>query len=42
MASEEGRLHNRRGHGRLRAAGSGPNHQLVLTNRIIATLAVLR
>lgn len=28
MASEEDRLHNRRGHTRLRAAGAGPNHQL--------------
>ncbi|MFE6808851.1 transposase family protein [Streptomyces sp. NPDC057681] len=42
MASEEGRLHNRRGRGRLRAAGAGPNHQLVFTDRIIATLVVLR
>ncbi|MFE9493404.1 transposase family protein [Streptomyces collinus] len=41
-ASEEGRLHNRRGRGRLRAAGAGPNHQLVLTDRIIVTLVVLR
>ncbi|MFD5029168.1 transposase family protein [Streptomyces sp. NPDC058405] len=42
MASEEGRLHNRRGRGRLRAAGVGPNHQLVFTDRIIVTLVVLR
>ncbi|MGW0556776.1 transposase family protein [Streptomyces sp. NPDC002926] len=42
MASEEGRLHNRRGRGRLRAVGAGPNHQLVFTDRIIATLVVLR
>ncbi|MFJ2095231.1 transposase [Streptomyces sp. NPDC087901] len=42
MASEEGRLHNRRGRGRLRAAGAGPNHQLVFTDRIIVTLVVLR
>ncbi|WSY86683.1 transposase [Streptomyces sp. NBC_00876] len=41
-ASEEGRLHNRRGRGRLRAAGAGPNHQLGFTDRIIVTLVVLR
>ncbi|MFE1519484.1 transposase family protein [[Kitasatospora] papulosa] len=42
MASEEGRLHNRRGRGRLRAAGAGPNHQLVFTDRVTVTLVVLR
>ncbi|MFD5761278.1 transposase family protein [Streptomyces sp. NPDC127044] len=42
MASEEGRLHDRRGHERMRAAGAGPNHQLVFTDRVIATLVVLR
>jgi hypothetical protein len=42
MASEEGRLHERRGHQRLRAPGAGPNHQLVFTDRVIATLVVLR
>lgn len=41
-ASEEGRLHDRRGRGRLRAAGAGPNHQLVFTDRVIATLVILR
>ena len=41
-AAEEGRLHERRGRGRLRAAGAGPNHQLVFTDRVIATLVVLR
>jgi hypothetical protein len=41
-ASEEGRLHDRRGRDRLRAAGAGPNHQLVFTDRVIATLVVLR
>jgi hypothetical protein len=42
MASEEGRLHERRGHGRLRAPGAGPDHQLVFTDRVIATLVILR
>ncbi|WP_433920768.1 transposase [Streptomyces canus] len=42
MASEAGRLHERRGHERLRAAGAGPNHELVFTDRMIATLVVLR
>ncbi|WP_413254740.1 helix-turn-helix domain-containing protein [Streptomyces pseudovenezuelae] len=34
--------HNRRGRGRPRAVGAGPNHQLVFTDRIIATLIALR
>ncbi|MER6316734.1 transposase family protein [Streptomyces sp. NPDC001581] len=42
MAAEEGRLHERRGRGRLRAAGAGPNHHPVFTDRVIATLVVLR
>ncbi|MGW2937687.1 helix-turn-helix domain-containing protein, partial [Streptomyces sp. NPDC001156] len=42
MAAEEGRLHDRRGHSRLRAAGVGPDHQLVFTDRVIATLVILR
>jgi hypothetical protein len=42
MASEEGRLHERRGHDRLRAPGAGPDHQLVFTDRVIATLVILR
>jgi len=41
-ASEEGRLQDRRGRDRLRAAGAGPNHDLVFTDRVIATLVVLR
>lgn len=41
-AAEEGRLHNRRGHSRLRAAGAGPDHQLVFTDRVIAALVILR
>ena len=42
MAAEEGRLHDRRGRSRLRAVGAGPSHQLVFTDRVIATLVVLR
>lgn len=41
-AAEEGRLNDRRGHSRLRAAGAGPDHQLVFTDRLIATLVILR
>ena len=40
MASEASRLHERRGHERLRAAGAGPDH--AFTDRVIATLVVLR
>ena len=42
MAREESRLGERRGHERLRAEGGGPSHQLVFTDRVIATLVVLR
>lgn len=41
MASEAGRLHERRGHERLRAPGAGPDHNLVFTDRVIATLVIL-
>jgi len=41
-AQQESRLHARRGHHRLRAAGAGPDHQLVFTDRVIATLVILR
>jgi hypothetical protein len=41
-AQREGRLHDRRGRGRLRAAGAGPNHDLVFTDRVVATLVILR
>ncbi|MFI5825405.1 transposase family protein [Streptomyces rishiriensis] len=34
--------HNLRGRGRLRAVGAGQSHQLVFTDRIIATLIALR
>lgn len=42
LAAEEGRLYDRRGHDRLRAAGAGTSHQLVFTDRVIATLVVPR
>ena len=41
-AREEARLRERRGHDRLRAEGGGPGHQLVFTDRVIATLVILR
>jgi hypothetical protein len=41
-AQQEGRLRERRGHDRLRAAGAGPDHGLVFTDRVIATLVILR
>jgi hypothetical protein len=41
-AQQESRLHDRRGRGRLRAAGAGPDHELVFTDRVIATLVILR
>lgn len=42
VAQEESRLRERRGHDRLRAEGGGPGHQLVFTDRVIATLVILR
>lgn len=42
LAQQESRLRDRRGHQRKRAAGAGPGHDLVLTDRIIATLVILR
>jgi hypothetical protein len=41
-AAHQGALHQRRGHPRQRAAGAGPHHQLVFTDRVLATLVVLR
>lgn len=41
-AWQESQLRERRGHDRQRAAGAGPDHQLVFTDRVIATLVVLR
>jgi hypothetical protein len=41
-AQQESRLRERRGHDRLREAGAGPDHELTFTDRVIATLVVLR
>jgi hypothetical protein len=41
-ARENSRLRERRGRERLRAEGGGPGHQLVFTDRVIATLVILR
>jgi hypothetical protein len=42
LAQQESRLRKRRGHERLRAAGAGPDHELALADRVIATLVILR
>ena len=42
LAAGEDRLRERRDHERLRAAGAGPGHDLVFTDRVIVTLAYLR
>ena len=42
MVAEEGRLRERRGHDRVRAAGAGPDHELVFVDRVIVTLVALR
>jgi hypothetical protein len=42
QAQQESRLRDRRGHNRLRTAGAGPHHDLVFTDRVIATLVILR
>jgi len=39
---QESRLRQRRGRDRLRTPGAGPRHDLVFTDRVIATLVVLR
>ncbi|NYE50228.1 hypothetical protein HDA32_005348 [Spinactinospora alkalitolerans] len=41
-AQQDSRLRQRRGHGRKRAAGAGPGHTLMFTDRVIATLVILR
>jgi hypothetical protein len=41
MAQQESRLRDRRGHQRQRA-GAGPDHELAFTDRVIATLVVVR
>jgi hypothetical protein len=42
VQAEEGRLRERRGHERLRAAGAGPDYGLPFTDRVIVTLVHLR
>jgi DDE superfamily endonuclease len=42
LAQQESRLRQRRGHDRRRAAGAGPGHELPFTDRVIATLVILR
>jgi hypothetical protein len=41
-AQQESRLRERRGRDRQRTEGAGPNHDLPFTDRVIATLVVLR
>lgn len=41
-AQQESRLRERRGGDRLRAPGAGPGHDLAFTDRVIATMVVLR
>jgi len=42
LAQQEPRLRARRGRGRLHAEGAGPDRELPFTDRVIATLVVLR
>ncbi|MFF0372709.1 transposase family protein [Micromonospora sp. NPDC005087] len=42
LAQQESRLRERCGRDRLRAPGAGPDHELVFTDRVIATLVILR
>src|SRR5512135_2034047 len=42
LAQQESRLRDRRGRDRLRAEGAGPGHELPFTDRVIATLVILR
>ena len=42
LAQQESRLRERRGGDRLRAEGAGPGRELVFTDRVIATLVILR
>jgi hypothetical protein len=42
LARQESRLRERRGHPRIRAGGAGPNRELPFTDRVIATLVILR
>ena len=42
LAQQESRLRDRRDRDRLRAEGGGPGHELPFTDRVIATLVILR
>jgi DDE superfamily endonuclease/Helix-turn-helix of DDE superfamily endonuclease len=42
LAQQESRLRDRRGRDRLRAEGAGPGHELPFTDRVIATLVIMR
>jgi hypothetical protein len=42
LAQQESRLRQRRGHDRLRAEGAGPDRELPFTDRVTATLVILR
>src|SRR5579863_4850097 len=42
LAQQESRLRDRRGRDRLRAEGAGPGRELPFTDRVIATLVILR
>ena len=42
VAQQESRLRARRGRDRVRAEGAGPDHELPFSDRVIATLVVLR
>jgi hypothetical protein len=42
LAQQESRLQDRRGRDRLRAEGAGPGHELAFTDRVIATLVIMR
>lgn len=42
LAARESELAERRGHARMRAAGAGPEHQLVFVDRVLVTLVGLR
>jgi DDE superfamily endonuclease/Helix-turn-helix of DDE superfamily endonuclease len=42
LAQQESRLRDRRGRDRLRGKGAGPGHDLAFTDRVIATLVIMR
>jgi hypothetical protein len=42
LAQQESRLRDRRGRDRLRGEGAGPGHDLAFTDRVIATLVIMR